>query len=117
MNLFGNGTTLFIDNQNILWHEIHVRNTTIVCAFSAIIKNQANNSFLYRGSIIMKRYLLGLLCLFVLLCLQYPAAAADQRPEEPVRMEEVVVVASPIIEGNRVTNTGNQVTTVSKKAD
>ena len=63
----------------------------------------------------MKCRFWGPLCLFAVLFFQYPAAAADQKPEEPVRMEEVVVVSSPIIEGNRVTHSGNQVTIVSKK--
>jgi len=63
----------------------------------------------------MKRHLFWLLCVLLLLSGQHPAAAADQKPEEPVRMEEVVVVASPIIEGNRVTSSGNQVTTVSQR--
>jgi len=43
------------------------------------------------------------------------AMAADEKPDKPIRMEEVVVVASPIIEGNRVNDSGSQVTTVSKK--
>lgn len=63
----------------------------------------------------MKRYLVLLALPFVLTLLQYPAWAADEKAEAPVRLEEVIVVASPIIEGNRVNNTGNQVTTVSKK--
>ncbi|MDD4355992.1 MAG: TonB-dependent receptor plug domain-containing protein [Smithellaceae bacterium] len=63
----------------------------------------------------MKRRLWGALCLFAVLFFQCPAFTADQKSEDPVRMEEVVVVASPIIEGNRVTHSGNQVTTVSKK--
>ena len=87
----------------------------ITCAFSVIIMSMANNSFPCRKSIIMKRHLFWLLCVFVLLLLQYPVSAADQKAEEPVRMEEVVVVASPIIEGNRITDAGTQITTVSKK--
>lgn len=63
----------------------------------------------------MRRHLFWLLCVLVLLSLAYTASAEDQKPEEPIRMEEVVVMASPIIEGNRVTDTGNLVTTISKK--
>lgn len=63
----------------------------------------------------MKRYLVLFALPFVLTLLQYPAWSADEKAEAPFRMEEVVVVASPIIEGNRVSNTGNQVTTVSRK--
>lgn len=62
-----------------------------------------------------KRYLVLFSLFFVVTFLQYPAGSAEEKTEAPVRMEEVVVVASPIIEGNRVSNTGNQVTTVSRK--
>lgn len=43
------------------------------------------------------------------------ALAVGHEKGEPVRMDEVVVVASPIIDGNRVIDSGSQVTTVSKK--
>ena len=63
----------------------------------------------------MKRYFVPaalILCLFA-----SPAwgKADDEKKEEPVKMEEVVVTASPIIEGNRIDVSGSQITVVSKK--
>jgi len=55
-----------------------------------------------------------------LLCIFWgfiPNAVAEEEPapEQTVQMEEVIVTASPIIEGNEVNNYGSQVTTVSRE--
>lgn len=63
----------------------------------------------------MNRYFLCLALAIDLIVLPTLATAADEKPEEPVRMEEVVVVAAPIIEGNQVSDLGNQVTVIRKK--
>jgi outer membrane cobalamin receptor len=63
----------------------------------------------------MKRYLMFLALVIYFVSSPVGVKAADEKKEEPVIMGEVVVVASPIIEGNRVTASGNQVTIVSKK--
>lgn len=57
------------------------------------------------------------LAFFLMLALAFgPAAslAADRDGREPVRMEEVVVTASPIIEGNRVSDFGGSSTVVTE---
>ena len=58
------------------------------------------------------------LAFFLMLALAFgPAAslAADRDGREPVRMEEVVVTASPIIEGNRVSDFGGSSTVVTEE--
>ena len=58
------------------------------------------------------------LAFFLMLALAFgPAAslAADPDGREPVRMEEVVVTASPIIEGNRVSDFGGSSTVVTEE--
>ena len=57
------------------------------------------------------------LAFFLMLALAFgPAAslAADRDGREPVRMEEVVVTAAPITEGNQINRLGSQVTTVTE---
>ena len=53
----------------------------------------------------------------VLICLCVSNAAAEEQsvPSRRVQMEEVIVTASPIIEGNDVNSYGSQVTSVSKE--
>jgi outer membrane cobalamin receptor len=63
----------------------------------------------------MNRYLVLPALLVFFSCFSAGAAAADSSNEEPVRMQEIVVVASPIIDGNQVSDSGNQVTIVSKR--
>ena len=58
------------------------------------------------------------LAFFLMLALAFgPAAslASDRGGREPVRMGEVVVTASPIIEGNRVNNFGSSSTVVTEQ--
>ena len=63
----------------------------------------------------MKRYPVMFALAFVLTLFQYPELSADEKAEAPVRMAEVLVVASPIIEGNKVIDSGGQVTVIDKK--
>ena len=60
---------------------------------------------------------IGLVFIVALLSALWPAAslAADRDGREPVRMEEVVVTASPIIEGNRVSDFGGSSTVVTEE--
>ena len=58
------------------------------------------------------------LVFFLMLVLPFwpsPSAAADRDGREPVRMDEVVVTASPIIEGNRVSDFGGSSTVVTEE--
>ena len=59
----------------------------------------------------------GLFTLALFLCfLKIPVGvAADKEEQKPVRMEEVVVTATPIIEGNRVSDFGSASTVVTKE--
>lgn len=45
----------------------------------------------------------------------FPAVAEEEKQEETIRMDEVIVVAAPIIEGNKVMDSGGQVTIIDKK--
>src|SRR4030065_931275 len=66
----------------------------------------------------MNRYILNIVLLlsFVLLSVQVITAQEnDTKHEAAVTMPEVVVVASPIIEGNQVSNSGSQVTIIQQK--
>jgi outer membrane cobalamin receptor len=58
-----------------------------------------------------------LVLLLFAICLAWVSTAPAAGPEEqkPVRMDEVVVTASPIIEGNRVSDFGSSSTTVTKE--
>ena len=49
------------------------------------------------------------------ICWQVVSLAAEGDGREPFRMEEVVVTASPIIEGNRVSDYGGQVSIVTRE--
>ena len=62
----------------------------------------------------MNRIRIAFLLMLVLPVWPAPSAAADRDGREPVRMDEVVVTASPITEGNRVNRLGSQVTSVTE---
>jgi outer membrane receptor protein involved in Fe transport len=66
----------------------------------------------------MYRYILNVILVFLFIFFSIPAIAAEEKAgnrEEAITMPEVVVVASPIIEGNQVSDSGSQVTVVNKK--
>jgi outer membrane cobalamin receptor len=62
----------------------------------------------------MNRSLMVVLLMLVLPFWLSASAAADRDGREPVRMDEVVVTAAPITEGNRVNRLGSQVSTVTE---
>ena len=64
----------------------------------------------------MKKWKEILMALVLVWTLSIPSAFAEEKkPGEPLKLEPVEVVASPIIEGNLITEYGSQVTTVGEK--
>ena len=66
----------------------------------------------------MNKYIFNSILVLFFIFFSIPVIAAeekDAKQEEAVKMPEVVVVASPIIEGNQVNDSGSQVTTVNKE--
>ena len=66
----------------------------------------------------MNKCILNVILVLFFIFFSIPVIAAeenDAKHEEAVTMPEVVVVASPIIEGNQVNDSGSQVTIVQQK--
>jgi len=66
----------------------------------------------------MNKCILNVILVLFFILFAIPVIAAeekDAKQEEAVKMPEVVVVASPIIEGNQVSDSGSQVTIVQQK--
>ncbi len=66
----------------------------------------------------MNKCILNVILVILFTIFSIPVIAAeekDAKQEEAVKMPEVVVVASPIIEGNQVSDSGSQVTIVQQK--
>ncbi len=64
----------------------------------------------------MARHITFAVFLFILFLARTPAGlAAETEGQKTIRMDEVVVTASPIIEGNRVSDFGSSSTTVTKE--
>ncbi|HDQ04668.1 MAG TPA: TonB-dependent receptor, partial [Deltaproteobacteria bacterium] len=63
----------------------------------------------------MNKCYLNAIWVWVFLFSAVPAVIAAEEPEEIARMAQVVVVASPIIEGNKLIDSGGQVTVIDKK--
>ncbi|HDS05788.1 MAG TPA: TonB-dependent receptor [Deltaproteobacteria bacterium] len=53
---------------------------------------------------------LALFCILVI----FPVTYAQEKQEDTITLEEVIVVASPIIEGNKVIDSGGQVTVINE---
>ncbi|MGD0022392.1 MAG: TonB-dependent receptor plug domain-containing protein [Smithellaceae bacterium] len=66
----------------------------------------------------MHRFIFNVILVLFFIFFSIPVIAAeekDAKQEEAVKMPEVVVVASPIIQGNQVNDSGSQVTIVQQK--